>query len=145
VAKSVLDAVGESGIDGTVLFTTGDTVGDNDEAKLYRAVMQQYAPNADAGGITPTGYLSMLGFIRAANAGGLTGDVTPQSVGTAVKAAANVPLPIGQDQTFSCTATTFPNPAIKATICNSKFFVTTYKGLTPGDYTVVDAAKALGG
>lgn len=145
VAPEVLEAVGESGIDGTVLFTTGDTTGDDEEAQLYRAVMQEYAPDADPGGITPTGYLSMLGFVRAVNAGGVTGDVTPESIATAIKAATDVPLPIGQGNTFSCDVTSFPSPAIKATICNSLFFVTTYSGLEPGPYETVDAADALGG
>jgi len=144
-APEVLTAVGTGGIDGTILFTTGDTAGDDDEAKLYRAVMQQYAPDADPGGITPTGYLSMLGFVRAVNAGGLSGDAAPATIATAIKAAKDVPLPIGQGKTFSCAATTFPSPAIKATICNSLFFVTTYSGLEPGPYETIDAAKALAG
>jgi branched-chain amino acid transport system substrate-binding protein len=144
VQQSVLDAVGEAGIDGTVLFTTGDTQSDDKEAQLYRAVMQQYAPKADPGGITPTGYLSMLGFVRAVNAGGLSGDVTPQSISTALKAAKDVPLPIGDGQSFSCDQTQFPNPAIKATICSSYLFATTYSGLEPGKYEAVNAADALG-
>jgi branched-chain amino acid transport system substrate-binding protein len=56
-----------------------------------------------------------------------------------------VPLPIGDGQKFSCNASAFPFPSFKATICNSIWFVTTYKGLTPGPYSTVDAAKALGG
>jgi branched-chain amino acid transport system substrate-binding protein len=144
-APEVMDAVGESGIDGITLFTTGDTTGDNDEAKLYQAVMKQYASDVDPGGITPTGYLGMLGFVRAVNAGNLTGDPTPASVTAAVKAAKDVPLPIGQGKTFSCDATAFPSPAIKATICNSLFFVTTFSGLKPGPYDTVDAAQAVAG
>ena len=145
VAPEVVSAVGGSGINGVVLFTTGDTDGSDHEAQLYRAVMQQYAPKVVAGGITPVGYLGMLGFVRAVNSGNPAGDLTPASINTAVKAAKNVPLPIGQGKTFSCDATTFPSPAIKATICNSLFFITTYSGTKPGPYSTVDAAKALGG
>ena len=144
-APEVMSAVGDSGINGIVLFTTGDTTGTDHEAQLYRAVMQQYAPKVDPGGITPTGYLGMLGFVRAVDAANPSGDLTPASINTAIKAAKNVPLPIGQGKTFSCDATTFPNPAIKATICNSLFFITTFSGTKPGPYTTVDAAKALGG
>jgi len=45
-APEVVNAVGESGINGITLFTTGDSTGGDHEAQLYRAVMQQYAPNA---------------------------------------------------------------------------------------------------
>jgi branched-chain amino acid transport system substrate-binding protein len=146
VPQSVIDAVGEAGMDGTVLFSSAVTTGNDDEAKLYRAIMQQYAPDADTGGLTPIGYLSMLGFVRAVNAGGLAdGDVTPAAITTAIKAATDVPMPAGNGETFSCDKTQFPNPAIKATICNAKQFVATFKGTTPGEYQTIDAAKALGG
>ena len=146
VDKTVLEAIGDSGIDGTTLFTTGDTTGDNEEAKLYQAVMKEFAPDTEASGIAPTGYLSMLGFIRAANSGDIgKGDVTPAIVMTAVKSAVDVPLPIGSGETFSCDANTLNFPAVKSTICNSKLFITTYKGSTPGKYGTVDAAKAFGG
>jgi branched-chain amino acid transport system substrate-binding protein len=146
VAQPVLDAVGESGIDGAVLFNNGDMRGDNEEAKLYRAIMKEYAPDSEASGISPTGYLSMLGFIRAVNAGDLgKGDVTPQAISTAVKAAVDVPLPIGGGKTMSCDASQIKSPAIKATICSGFVFATEYAGLEPGAYEAVDAAKAFVG
>jgi branched-chain amino acid transport system substrate-binding protein len=146
VDASVLDAIGESGIDGSTLFTTGDTTGDNEEANLYNAVMAEFAPDTEASGITPTGYLSMLGFIRAANSGDIgEGDVTPEMVSAAMKSAVDVPLPIGNGETFSCDANTLNFPAVKTTICNSKLFITTYKGLEQGEFSTVDAAIAFGG
>ncbi|SHN39919.1 ABC transporter substrate-binding protein [Cryptosporangium aurantiacum] len=145
VSPEVIDAVGEAGIDRTVLFANGDTLSDDKEAQLYRAVMQEYASKAPTGGLTPVGFLSMLGFVRAVNAGGLTGDATPQTILAALRAAKDVPLPIGAGQTFSCDKTQFPYPAIKATICNSKSFVTTYTGVKPGTFEPVDAADALAG
>ncbi|WP_084742478.1 ABC transporter substrate-binding protein [Cryptosporangium aurantiacum] len=147
VAQPVVDAVGEAGIDKTVLFMSGDPVGDHEEAQLYRAIMQQYAPDVEeTGGITPLGYQSMLGFVRALNADSATsGDVTPETVTAAIKKAKNLPLPMGNGETFSCDVTQFPVPTIKATICNSKYFVTTYSGTKAGPYETVDAAAAFRG
>jgi branched-chain amino acid transport system substrate-binding protein len=147
VEGAVIKAVGASAMKGVVLLDIGDpNTASQKEAQLYKAVMAKYAPKADPSGITPTGYLSMLGFVRAVNAGGLSGDATPATIATAIKAAQNVPLPIGDGSTFSCNATTLPSPQIKATICNSKFFVTTYDASgKPGSYSTIDAAKAFGG
>ena len=49
----------------------GDPSGTHQEAQVYRAVMQQYAPAAEPSGLTTAGYVSMLGFVRAINAVGL--------------------------------------------------------------------------
>jgi branched-chain amino acid transport system substrate-binding protein len=42
----------------------------------------------------------MLGLVRALST--LTGDPTPATITTAVKAAANVPVPAGAGLTFTC-------------------------------------------
>ena len=106
--------------------------------------MQEFAPETEASGITPTGYLSMLGFIRAANAGEIgEGDVTPDMITAAMKAAVDVPLPIGNGETFSCDANTLNFVAVKTTICNSQLFITTYDGLEQGKFSTVDAAVAF--
>jgi branched-chain amino acid transport system substrate-binding protein len=141
LGKSVVDALGSDGLNGMVMFDNGDSVGNNPEAQLYRAVMKQYAPSTDIGGETPIGYMSMLGFVRAVNAGGLTGDATSASTDAAIKAASNVPLPLGEGQTFSCGSSTMGTAIIKSTICNSKVFQTTVKGTAEGtSFAVVDAA-----
>jgi branched-chain amino acid transport system substrate-binding protein len=145
VDESVLDAVGESGIDGTTLITTGDIDSDTEEAKLYRAIMAEFAPDTVTTGPTPTGYIGMLGFVRAVNSGDLgEGDLTAATVLAAIKGAVDVPLPIGNGETFSCDANAIQFPAVKTTICNSQLFVTTFDGLKPGKYTTVDAAGAFG-
>jgi branched-chain amino acid transport system substrate-binding protein len=64
-------AVGDSAIENSIVFTNGDPDGSHPEARLYRAVMDQYAPGVDESGVTSIGYQSMLGFIRAVNATGL--------------------------------------------------------------------------
>ncbi|MCU1454193.1 MAG: Branched-chain amino acid transport system substrate-binding protein [Acidimicrobiales bacterium] len=139
--ESVLTAVGTPALEGMVIFENGDAISDQPEAKLYRAVMQTYAPKSDAGGLSNAGYLSMLSFVRAANAGGLTGDVTASSVGTALAAAKSVPMPLGDGQTFSCDVSAMAGTVIASTICNSKLFLTTVKsGKESPSFTVVDSA-----
>lgn len=143
VASAVLDRVGRPGIDGTVLFTTGDTGSDEHEAALYRAVLQRYRPDTDPSGSAVNGYLAMLGLVRGAADGGLAGEVTPWTVTAALEVATDVPLPAGAGARFSCDATAFPNPAIRATICASTVIVSTYDGGTPSEPRTVDAAAAL--
>jgi branched-chain amino acid transport system substrate-binding protein len=144
VAQSVIDALGDSGINGSILFSTGDPSGDNQEANLYKAVMGQYAPETEATGITPTGYLSMLGFIRAVNAGAKApgADVTTAAgAEAALKAAVDVPLPIGDGTTFSCDKSAIPTTLVRSTICTSSVFASTYAGSTPGPYSTIDIAQ----
>jgi branched-chain amino acid transport system substrate-binding protein len=136
-AKSVVDAVGPA-LDGATLFDNGARTGDDAEAKLYRAVMKTYAPSADPNGLATGGYIAMLGFIRAVNAGGLTGEPTVAAITTAIKGAKNVPLPLGQSKTFSCDTNSIPSPLFKAVVCNSKVFVTPLKNAEPTTYTVID-------
>ncbi|HVV12697.1 ABC transporter substrate-binding protein [Amycolatopsis sp.] len=145
VAKSVIDALGDDGINGVTLFDVGDPVGSTPEAKLYQAVMAQYAPSAEATGITPIGYLSMLGFIRAVNAGAGSADITtPAGVKTAIGNAKNVPLPIGDGATFSCDKSVLPAQLVKATICSGQMMITKYSGSQPGPYSSVDVSKVFG-
>lgn len=145
LTKSVLDALGKNALDGMLIFDSGDTVSNDKEAQLFRAVMKKYAPSLDTSGQAPTGYLSMLGFARAVNAGGLTGDPTAASVTAAVKAAKNVPLPAGRGETFSCDASAI-KVIIKSTICNSKLFLTSVKaGKETGDFKVIDSAPLFNG
>jgi branched-chain amino acid transport system substrate-binding protein len=139
----VIEAVGEPVIDNAVVFNVGDPSGNTQESQLYRAVMEQYAPDVDPTGSTPTGYLSMLGFVRAVNAGGLTGDVTPDAVHAAVKAARDVPRPIGDSGTFSCDRSAIPTTLVKATICSSELLYTTYSGGLPGRYGKIDIAPVF--
>jgi branched-chain amino acid transport system substrate-binding protein len=144
VAKSVIAAVGDAGIDGSILFDLGDPVGTSPEAKLYQAVMAQYAPQTEATGITSVGYLSMLGFIRAVNAGaGSTDITTPAGVNAAIKNAKDVPLPIGDGAKFSCDHSALATPLIKATICTSQLFVSKYSGAAPGPYSKIDIAPVF--
>ena len=103
--SSTLTALG-SAMTGVKIFGRSDTESSNPEAELYRYVMAKYYPSANASGDSVTGYQGMLGLVRATAS--LTGDPTPASIMTAIKAAANVPLPAGAGLTFTCNGKMFP-------------------------------------
>jgi branched-chain amino acid transport system substrate-binding protein len=103
--SSTLTALG-SAMNGVKIFGRSDTESSNPEAQLYRYVMATYYPSANPSGDSVTGYQGMLGLVRAT--AGLTGDPTPASIMTAIKAAADVPLPAGAGLTFTCNGKMFP-------------------------------------
>ncbi len=103
---SVFSAVGTA-MNGVKVFGRSDTQSANPEALLYQAVMAQYAPKATTTGDTVTGYQGMLGLVRATAS--LTGDPTPATITTAIKAAANVPVPAGAGMLFTCNGQAMPS------------------------------------
>jgi branched-chain amino acid transport system substrate-binding protein len=142
VDESVIDAVGESVINNAIVFGWGDPSGTHQEAQLYRAVMQQYAPASESTGMASGGYVSMLGFIRAVNAvGPPDGDqVTGEQITNALRAARDVPRPLGNSGTFSCDRRQLNTPLVGATICTSEMLYSTYTGGVPGRYEKIDVA-----
>jgi branched-chain amino acid transport system substrate-binding protein len=146
VDKAVIEALGESVIDNAVVFGVGDPSGTHQEAQVYRAVMQQYAPTAEPSGLTTAGYVSMLGLVRAVNAVGLPdGDgVNGVQVADALRAARDVPRPLGNSSTFSCDRSQLPPQLVQATICTSEVLYATYTGGVPGRYSKIDVAPAFG-
>jgi branched-chain amino acid transport system substrate-binding protein len=88
-------------------------------------VMQTYAPDTDPTGITVVGYQSFLGLVRAVNAGGLTGDPTPESIAAAIAAAEDVPLPLGSGATFTCDGTAIP---VLENICSGTILAAEIQG-----------------
>ena len=121
-APSVFKAAGAA-LDGAKLFSTGDGATDDPEAKAYRAILAKYAPGAQTTGSAVPGYQSMMGLIRAAAA--VTGDITPASVDTAIRAAKDVPIPAGHGGTMTCDGTALPGfPAV----CSGSSVVATIKG-----------------
>jgi branched-chain amino acid transport system substrate-binding protein len=141
IAKSVGNALGASAMKGLVIFDLGTSNSQSDEAKLYRAIMNEYFPKDDPGGDTATGYISMMGFIRAVNASGLHGgDPTPKNVDAAIQVAKDVPYPLGNGNKFSCDRSAVGTAIIKSVVCNSILFTVAVEGTTPGKvYNPVDA------
>lgn len=123
--------------DGSVEDTTYVPGSTDAETKLYESVMKNYGPSGtDLSGNTSFGFLNMLGFIRAVNAGGLTGSVTAQSVGQAIQAAKNVPLPLFTGKTFTCDGSAVPK---LSAICATATTTATISGGKLTDIKVVDA------
>ncbi|WP_235947685.1 ABC transporter substrate-binding protein [Candidatus Frankia alpina] len=139
LSKTVEDAA-PGALDGATLFTPGDTESDNAESRLYRTVMGRYAPKTALDGYAVTGYQNLLGLVRALK--DLTGDVTPASVTSTLKAAKDVVLPAGDGLTFTCDGTAIPN--LKA-LCSTGSVVATVKGTRATGYRTVDSASLFGG
>ncbi|TVZ02401.1 ABC transporter substrate-binding protein [Trebonia kvetii] len=96
---STLTALG-SAMNGVRIMGRSATQSDDGEAQLYRYVMAKYYPADSPSGDAVTGYQGMLGLIRALST--LTGDPTPATITTAIKAAKDVPVPAGAGLTFTC-------------------------------------------
>ncbi len=96
---STLTALG-SAMNGVKIMGRSATQSNDAEAQLYRYVMGKYYPSDTITGDTVTGYQGMLGLVRALST--LTGDPTPATIITAIKAATNVPVPAGAGLTFTC-------------------------------------------
>lgn len=144
--RGVIDTLGESAIDNAVVFGVGDPSGLHPEARDYRAVMQQYAPGDEPTGMTTFGYVSMLGLVRAVNSAGLpAGPVTGEQVTTALRAARDVPRPLGNSSTFSCDKSQISRRLVKATICTSEVLYATFTGGVAGRYNKIDVAPIFGG
>lgn len=127
---SVVDAVGTT-LDGATAFLGADIDSDEPEAVLYRAVMEQYAPDVDINGFTFTGYQAMLGLIRAAQ--GVEGDPTPQAIDAAIRTAVDVPMPAADGITFTCNGTAMPG---MPSVCANKGIVATVEDGKAVDPTV---------
>jgi branched-chain amino acid transport system substrate-binding protein len=121
-----------SGFNSTKVMTNASTDTSDAEAQLYRYVMAKYQPNADPTGYSFIGYQGMLGLVRAVNAGGLTGAVTPASITAALKAAKNVPMPVGAGKlTFTCNGKSLPGLVSACSQSSLVLTVENGKGLDP--------------
>ena len=120
--STVCTSVGDSGIEGVKVFSNADTESDDAESKLYRDIMAKYSPETDTSGYAVTGYQGMLALIRAT--AGLTGDVTPDTIITAVRGATDVVLPAGLGITFTCDGTAVTG--MKG-VCSNQLILSTVK------------------
>lgn len=143
-AQSVVDALGADALEGMHVFRVSDTTSDDPEAALYRAVMSRYAPKIDPI-LAVGGYQSMLGLVRAVNAAGLSAEPTPASIGAAIAAAKDIPLPAGHGIQYSCDHQAVPNPLLKGMLCSSEVVVTTMKSGAPSDFRVIDPSSLFAG
>lgn len=136
VDPSVVKAVGTA-LNGSKVWNTYTVVGNNDEVLLYQAVMKKYSPNTPTQGYAGVGYQGMLSLVRAVNEAGLTGAVTPASVGAAIGKAKNVPLPLGQGITFTCDGKALPP---LTAVCSKSVIVQDYSNGVATNPQVVAAS-----
>lgn len=121
VDPTVIESLG-SVLAGSYLATPVSDVGD--DADLYAAMVATYAPDEDIdpNPIISTGIAAgvgaVLNFVRGLD--GLTGDVTPATVLAKLDAAADVPLFLGNGQTYTCDGTAIP---MLPNICSASFQV----------------------
>ncbi|MCW2526527.1 MAG: putative branched-chain amino acid transporter, amino acid-binding protein [Pseudonocardiales bacterium] len=107
--------------------------GDKDY-QLFLAVQKKYAGSTESLGLS--GYVPMLGLIRALNAATLA-DTSPASVTAAIKTAPAVALPASEGSTFKCDGTALP--AISKNICSlATFIADTDKAGNTTNYKVLD-------
>ena len=121
-APDVVAAVGAAGMDDMKVIGAADTVSDDPESVLFRSVMAKYSPDTPTEGYAVTGYQGMLGLVRAT--AGLTGEVTPATIGEAIRTATDVVLPAGDGITFTCNGQAVPG--LKS-LCSSTLIVLTMK------------------
>lgn len=131
-APEVVEAVGNGGVEDMKIFSSADTVSDNPESVLFRAVMEKYTPETPTQGFAVAGYQGVLGLVRATAE--LTGDVTPTTVGDAIRAAQAVELPAGDGITFTCDGSAVPD--LKS-LCGNTMIVLTMKDGALSDPTKV--------
>jgi branched-chain amino acid transport system substrate-binding protein len=123
VDATVIDSLGDA-LAGSYLATNAS--GEGDDAELYAAMLETYAPDEDidpdpvvSAGVT-AGVSSVLNLVRAME--GLEGDVTSETVLEQMETAQEVPLWLGDGQTFTCDGTAI---AVMPNVCSAGFFVGT--------------------
>lgn len=130
-------------LDGATVFETslrGDD--DDDESRLYDAVLATYAPDTPADGTAALGFQGMLGLVRAVNAAGVA-EPTAASILEALRTVQDVPFPAGGGSTFTCDGTAI---VIAPTACSANAIIATLDadGLQH-DARVVDVGSLLQG
>ena len=84
------------------------------EGRLFRAVLEKYAPKTKATANNAFGYTTVLAFRSAIQH--LTGPITAARVATAMRAAKAVPLPMSGGETFTCDGTAI---AVLPSVCSA--------------------------
>jgi branched-chain amino acid transport system substrate-binding protein len=108
--------------------------------QLFNAVMKTYSPSTQIVDVTSGAYATVLGFARAMS--GLTGDVTPTTVGTTFAAMAPQAWPLGQGITFQCNGKQI---VFTPAVCSTGGLVATLNssGSPQGGYQTLDSSNLL--
>lgn len=104
ISQCLSDAGAKSipgGYEGVRVVTTSDLDPENDETKLFSAILKKYGDGAKESVITASGYSPTLGLINALNAAEIT-DITAAGVVAALKAAPPTTYPLAAGAQFQC-------------------------------------------
>lgn len=125
VGQTVFDALGGTDyLEGAHDFGFPQADDGSPEQNLLQAIIDTYTPG-DKGSAIAGGYQSTLGFIRMVNAGAGSNDVsTKQGVLAAIKAAKDVPMPIGAGKTMTCDGKQMPG---MSAVCSTGTLMYTVK------------------
>jgi len=103
------------GYEGVKMLTSITSDPNDNDLKVYNAVMDTYAKGAEKGGVASNGYQAVVGFVKAMS--GLTGEVTPQAIVAAFRSMRETPLPLGGGITFKCDG---KQVTIAPALCSTK-------------------------
>jgi branched-chain amino acid transport system substrate-binding protein len=144
VISQCVSTSGEQAIPGGYAGMKEATITSSDpsdpDVKLFQEVMKTYSPSTQIADITPGAFATVLGFARAMS--GLTGDVTPASVGTAFASMSPQPLPLGGGSTFQCNG---KQVSFAQAICSTGVLVATLdsSGKPQGGFKALDVSALL--
>ena len=134
---SALSAVSSSATNGAIFaFLDTSAVPSNADTKTYLLAMKTYEPSANIGSFAPSGFESIIDFYRAMLTAADPSTLDAASVATTLKSAKNIPLFMGDGQTFSCGQTYF---AGESSVCTGAAFLASYTG---GAFSLVGAYNA---
>jgi branched-chain amino acid transport system substrate-binding protein len=124
------------GYEGVKMLTSLTSDPNDNDYKVYSAVMDTYAKGAERGGVAAGGYKAVVGFVKAMS--GLTGEVAPQAIVGAFRSMPETPLPLGGGITFKCDG---KQVTIAPAICSTKVLdVTLDANAQPSSTKVVDTS-----
>ena len=108
------------GYEGVTIVAQANADPDDEEFRLFRAVLDKYGDGLPVESDSISGYQGMLGFVRAVNAAGGT-EVTPAAITEALQNMPATPYPLGGGATFQCNGTAMPD--ISKNSCSTVGFV----------------------
>lgn len=108
------------GYKGVKIVAQFDTEVNDNEYKLYKAVIAKFGRSLQLDASAASGYQGMLGFVRAVNAGGGT-DVTSAGILKAIQTMPATPYPLGGGGKFKCDGTALAG--IAKNVCSKVGFI----------------------
>jgi branched-chain amino acid transport system substrate-binding protein len=125
-------------LEGALLTTYTTTDPDSEEYQLYNAIMDTYAdPDTERRGPAPGGYQAVVGFARAM--GGLTSDVTAETIQSTFTGMEPTPMPLADGITYQCDG---QQVAVVPAFCSTDILWTELDAEGNGtDYRVLNGAS----